>query len=155
MPTPFKPEPDKIRTIDQLLNSRWGRLAQDPEMRCKIPALLSRVLERLPSSHPVVNRIRLALQLFNQESRGGLVNSRNLLILSAGLLYTFWPADAIPDIVPLLGWLDDVGVLTLVLSTLAVAMNKEQQQAAEQSKEQGCPAEAKDGQDEQKNSGDA
>ncbi len=125
MPASPEPTPEKIRSIDQLLNSRWGRLAQDPEMRRKIPTMLRSLLERLPSSHPVVNRIRFALRLFEKESSGGLVNSRNAIILSAVLLYTFWPADAIPDLLPLVGWLDDVGLLTMVLTYLATAFHKD------------------------------
>ncbi len=119
MPTSPEPREDNIRSIDQLLRSRWAQLARDPEVRRKIPAMLRQVLERVPSSHPVVKRIRFALRLFEQESAGGLVNSRNLIILSAALLYTFWPVDAIPDLLPLVGWLDDAGLLTLVLAALA------------------------------------
>ncbi len=131
MPTPPDPSPEKIGTIDQLLRSRWAQLAQDPEMRSKIPAMLRRLLEHIPSSHPVVKRIRLALFLFEKESAGNLVNSRNLIILSAALLYTFWPADAIPDLLPLVGWLDDVGLLTLVLSSLASPLRKQHPPAQE------------------------
>ncbi len=123
------PSPEKIRTVDQLLRSRWGRLAQDPEMRRKIPAMLRELLERIPSSHPVVARIRLALLLFERESAGALLNSRNLIILSAALLYTFWPADAIPDLLPVVGWLDDVGLLTLVLTTLSATLRKRDRSA--------------------------
>ncbi len=124
VPSP-DPRPEKIRSIEQLLHSRWARLAQDPEMRRKIPAMLRRLLERIPSTHPVVNRIRLALRLFEKESAGGLVNSRNVIILSAALLYTFWPADAIPDLLPFVGWMDDAGLLTLVLTYLASSFHKE------------------------------
>ncbi len=128
MPDSPDSKSEKIRTIDQLLASRWAQLARDPEVRRKIPVMLRELLERLPSSHPVVNRIRLALRLFEKESAGGLVSSRNVIILSAVLLYTFWPADAIPDLLPLVGWMDDVGLLTLVLTSLAGAWhhNKEQ-----------------------------
>ncbi len=118
-------KPEKIRSIEQLLRSRWAQLAEDPELRRKIPAMLRELLERIPSSHPVVNRIRLALRLFERESAGSLVNSRNLIILSAALLYTFWPADAIPDLLPLVGWLDDVGLLTMVLTYLAATFQKD------------------------------
>ncbi len=124
VPSP-DPPPDKIRTIEQLLHSRWAQLAQDPELRRKLPSMLRELLERIPSSHPVVKRIRLALRLFEKESAGGLVNSRNVIILSAALLYTFWPADAIPDLLPLVGWMDDVGLLTLVLTSLASTLRKE------------------------------
>ncbi len=126
------PTPEKIRSIEQLLRSRWGQLAQDPELRRKIPSMLRELLDRIPSGHPVVNRIRLALRLFERESAGGLVNSRNLIILSAALLYTFWPADAIPDLLPVVGWLDDVGLLTMVLASLSAAFAKRERRPDEE-----------------------
>ncbi len=119
--SPNSPEsrPERIRSIEQLLRSRWAELAQNPELCRKLPSLLRGLLETLPTSHPVAGRIRTALHLFERESAGGLASSRNLIILSAALLYTFWPADAIPDLLPLVGWLDDAGLLTLVLATLS------------------------------------
>ncbi len=121
----MNPPSEKICSIEQLLRSRWAQLAQDPEMRRKIPGMLRGLLEHIPSTHPIVNRIRFALRLFEQESAGGLVNSRNVIILSAALLYTFWPADAIPDILPLIGWMDDIGLLTLALTTVAAALRRD------------------------------
>jgi len=41
-----------------------------------------------------------------------VANWRKLLGLVA-VLYTAWPLDAIPDFIPGLGWLDDVGMLGL------------------------------------------
>jgi uncharacterized membrane protein YkvA (DUF1232 family) len=36
------------------------------------------------------------------------------LIGLAGVAYVVWPLDVIPDVIPVLGWLDDVGVLSVV-----------------------------------------
>jgi uncharacterized membrane protein YkvA (DUF1232 family) len=33
------------------------------------------------------------------------------VVLVAGLLYVLSPVDAIPDIIPIVGWLDDMGVM--------------------------------------------
>ena len=35
---------------------------------------------------------------------------RAFLILAA-MLYVIWPIDIVPDLIPILGWLDDLGVL--------------------------------------------
>ncbi len=128
----------KISTIDQLLNSRWGRMAQDPEIRRKIPGMLRQLLDRLPTTSPVVERIRVALRMFEESSSGALLNSRNILILSAALLYTFWPADAMPDVIPVIGWLDDIGLLTLVISAITGAFSKEQPPAGGEDSEKAA-----------------
>ena len=33
------------------------------------------------------------------------------LVGAVAVAYLIWPFDAIPDVIPLIGWLDDVGVL--------------------------------------------
>lgn len=36
------------------------------------------------------------------------------LIIAAGGLYVISPLDFVPDIFPIIGWLDDIGVITFV-----------------------------------------
>ena len=38
--------------------------------------------------------------------------------------YVIWPADLIPDIAPLIGWLDDVGFVAFTTAWLARAIHK-------------------------------
>ncbi len=45
---------------------------------------------------------------FFMDPRGSL--SVKLLFLGA-MAYLFWPVDLIPDLIPVLGWLDDLGVV--------------------------------------------
>ncbi len=47
--------------------------------------------------------------------RGGKVSTGGKLLGVFAVLYLLSPVDLVPDIVPLLGWLDDLGVLTLVV----------------------------------------
>jgi len=46
------------------------------------------------------------------------VPTRTLLLLVAGVLYFVTPLDAIPDVIPGLGFVDDVTVLTYVLGLI-------------------------------------
>jgi uncharacterized membrane protein YkvA (DUF1232 family) len=40
------------------------------------------------------------------------------------IFYAVWPVDLIPDVVPLVGWLDDLGVLALTFGFVARDMAK-------------------------------
>lgn len=50
------------------------------------------------------------------------------LLAVAVLGYVLSPADLIPDVVPLVGWLDDIGALTLLGSALVASLRKERAQ---------------------------
>ena len=46
------------------------------------------------------------------------------LMLLAAVLYVILPADLIPDVIPVAGWLDDLGLLALVSGWLATAYSR-------------------------------
>ena len=37
------------------------------------------------------------------------------IVVAALFLYIIWPADLVPDIAPLFGWADDIGLMGLTL----------------------------------------
>jgi uncharacterized membrane protein YkvA (DUF1232 family) len=41
-----------------------------------------------------------------------------IFVVSA-FVYLIWPADLIPDVVPVLGWLDDIGFVAIALGFLS------------------------------------
>lgn len=47
---------------------------------------------------------------------------KGLVLLS--IAYIVWPADAVPDLLPILGWLDDVGMTGIALGYLATKAAK-------------------------------
>lgn len=46
-------------------------------------------------------------------------------IISGALVYLVCPADAVPDVTPILGYTDDLGVLSFGLVSVAAYVNKE------------------------------
>jgi uncharacterized membrane protein YkvA (DUF1232 family) len=50
--------------------------------------------------------------------RSPLVPRWQKLLGFAGVAYLVFPFDGVPDVIPVLGWLDDAGVLGLVLAVL-------------------------------------
>lgn len=45
-------------------------------------------------------------------------------IIIGAILYVVSPIDAIPDIIPFVGWLDDIGIVSLAFSKLAPLISR-------------------------------
>ncbi len=62
------------------------------------------------------NKLQEAKKAFDATRRGeSLLTPRNGLLALLALLYVLLPFDFLPDwVFPLIGWLDDLGVLSLV-----------------------------------------
>ena len=52
---------------------------------------------------------------------------KKVAVVVGGILYTLSPLDLIPDVIPVIGWLDDVGVIAFVIGYL----NRAKEAAAE------------------------
>jgi uncharacterized membrane protein YkvA (DUF1232 family) len=46
------------------------------------------------------------------------------LLTAFAVFYALWPLDLIPDVAPVLGWLDDLGIIGLVFAYVAHAANR-------------------------------
>lgn len=45
-------------------------------------------------------------------------------LLVAAIVYLLWPVDLLPDIIPAIGWLDDLGMASLAVAYLSYASKK-------------------------------
>lgn len=71
--------------------------------------------------------------------RDPLVPTWRKLLGVFAVLYAVLPFDAIPDVIPVLGWLDDIGVLGIVATFLIREINHHRAQpASEVTVEQGA-----------------
>jgi uncharacterized membrane protein YkvA (DUF1232 family) len=66
-----------------------------------------------------VGRVR-ALGRFFKDREASLLGK---LFVLAAVFYVVWPADLIPD-VPIIGWLDDIGVMGLATAYLSRVITK-------------------------------
>ena len=103
----------RIGNISELEKSKWYRSVSDPEIQEGLTKTVERWLGKVGKKNPTARRAKLALEMFRQGRSGEFLSARNILILGASLLYTISPLDAIPDVIPVIGWLDDMGVLAM------------------------------------------
>ncbi len=73
--------------------------------RLKLPEAMKNTLVR-------IGRAR-ALYRYFRDPAASLVGK---LLVMLALVYVISPIDAIPDVVPLVGWLDDIGVMSLAVA---------------------------------------
>ena len=46
------------------------------------------------------------------------------LLAAFAVVYAIWPLDLLPDLAPVMGWLDDIGVVSAVFAYLAYRGNR-------------------------------
>ncbi len=111
---------DRIRSIEQLLQSTWGRLAADPKALADLPDKVTNFIKRMGLKGDIANRANQLVGLLTAnmktDASGSMLNARNAVIIGAALLYLLSPFDFIPDLVPVVGWMDDLSVLALALN---------------------------------------
>jgi uncharacterized membrane protein YkvA (DUF1232 family) len=56
--------------------------------------------------------------------KDGRASTASKIFFVTAMLYTVMPVDLIPDVAPILGWLDDLGMLTVSSAFLANRISK-------------------------------
>ena len=114
--------PERAR---RLLQSRYLKQAQRSDAEEHVNRDLDSKIEHLHGQSEVMQRLRAlsgqASELWR--NRRGL-SGKHLLYLTAGLLYFISPVDAVTDVIPVLGYVDDVAVLAWILSQIRPTASK-------------------------------
>lgn len=102
-----------------VLQQRFLKQAQEDGAQQEVDAKLGGKISSLKGRSQTMQRLRTlsgqATQLWQQRSQ---LTGKQLLYLTAGLLYFISPVDAITDVIPLIGYIDDVAVLGWILSQI-------------------------------------
>jgi len=95
----------------QFLESEWLRRAERPEAEARVRSDYQRWVSRVGNSQ-LVSR---AGKLWGLLTSGKIAGKEKLAVLAA-LLYLICPLDLVPDYIPVVGWLDDLGIAACVLA---------------------------------------
>lgn len=87
-------------------------------------AIRNKINKAYPSLKKVLENVRELYALFRDAVRGDYtLHPANVAMIGGGLLYFILPADLIPDFIPLVGYLDDLAVLTTIMNSLKGEIN--------------------------------
>jgi len=101
--------------IEKLIKSSWYRKAEEPESAERVRTTFGEKLKKVARK---ANVVAAAERLHAYFSDPDVPAAKKTLII-AGLLYFIAPIDAVLDFIPAVGLIDDVAVMTAVLTYLA------------------------------------
>lgn len=99
--------------FEEFRKSKWVKAAQDPRSESRLRSAFPKWKNRVKN----LNLLSRAGELWSYFISGSCSATNKMLVMGA-LIYLVSPIDLVPDYIPVIGWLDDVGVATAVLAFL-------------------------------------
>jgi uncharacterized membrane protein YkvA (DUF1232 family) len=115
-------DPEQRKNYDRMLKftrgKEFGDFINDEAIRNKIN-------KAYPALKKVLENVRELYALFKDSVKGNYkLHPANVAMIGGGLLYFLLPVDLIPDFIPLVGYLDDLAVLTTIMNSLKGEINE-------------------------------
>lgn len=109
-------DPEQRKNYDRMLRYTSGKdfnkYINDATIRDKID-------KAYPALKSALKNVRVLYALFKDAINGKYkLPPASVAMIGGGLLYFILPADLIPDFIPLIGYLDDMAVLTTIMNSL-------------------------------------
>ena len=61
--------------------------------------------------------------------RSGAVSKKEKLVIIAAMLYLISPIDVVPDVIPVIGWLDDLGVAGIAINYILSRVDRHESES--------------------------
>ncbi len=109
-------DPERRKNYDRML--RFTK-RKDFDKYVNDEAFWKKIEKASPALRQILESVRDLYSLFSDAVKGKYkLHPVTLGIIGGGLLYFIIPIDFIPDIIPFVGFLDDVAVLTTIINSL-------------------------------------
>jgi len=102
------------------LKSKWYRKAAEPGSAEYVREGFGEKLRKVAGNVDVASAAKKLYGYFTDPS----VAAAKKLLIVAGLIYFINPFDMMPDLIPVLGYVDDLGILTMILAYLSREVSK-------------------------------
>ncbi|MDF9800664.1 uncharacterized membrane protein YkvA (DUF1232 family) [Catalinimonas alkaloidigena] len=103
---------------------RASGILQDPDRLKKLLANSAKKVRAIGNDNESLQKLKHQVNTFNRMTRAYVsgeyrnVPWKNVLMVTAGIVYFVMPLDLIPDFIPLTGFLDDLTVLMWVFNSV-------------------------------------
>ena len=114
--------------LERDLFARASHISREDEkvVAEQLPEKMSQVLEsahkRLPAVKNMLGKVKTLYAMMRDKDFSMAWTSKTLVI--AGLLYFISPIDLLPDYIPVLGYIDDAFVISLVMNAVATEIER-------------------------------
>ena len=113
---------ERRKNYDRMLKFTRGR---DFSEFINDEAIRTKIKKAYPVLKKVLENVRELYALFKDSVKGNYkLHPANVAMIGGGLLYFLLPADLIPDFIPVVGYLDDLAVLTTIMNSLKGEINE-------------------------------
>jgi len=109
-------DPEQRKNYDRMLRYTKGK---DFNEYVNDEAIRDKLDKAYPALKTALKSVRVLYALFKDAVNGKYkLHPTSVAMIGGGLLYFILPADLIPDFIPAIGYLDDLAVLTTIMSSL-------------------------------------
>ena len=109
-------DPEQRRNYDRMLRYTAGK---DFNEYINDEAIRDKLDKAYPALKTALKKVRVLYALFKDTVDGKYkMPPASVAMIGGGLLYFILPADLIPDFIPVIGYLDDLAVLTTIMNSL-------------------------------------
>ena len=109
-------DPEQRKHYDRMLRYTKGKNFNE---YINDDAIKDKIDKAYPALKTALKNVRVLYALFKDAVKGNYkLHPSSVAMIGGGLLYFILPTDLIPDFIPVIGYLDDLAVLTTIMSSL-------------------------------------